>query len=91
MEVTLLPGMIMPTYSVNLKPVMEMTDEQFYQLCQANPELKVELRIGTNVTHRSLARCPSQKAGLSIKWCAVGMVNRSQNTSCRNSSDISFG
>lgn len=32
----------MTAYSVNLKPVMEMTDEQFYQICQANPELKFE-------------------------------------------------
>jgi Uma2 family endonuclease len=42
MEVTLLPCKIMTAYSVNLKSVIEMTDEQFYQLCQANPELKFE-------------------------------------------------
>jgi Uma2 family endonuclease len=32
----------MTAYTVNLKPVIDMTDEQFYQLCQTNPELKFE-------------------------------------------------
>jgi Uma2 family endonuclease len=32
----------MLTYTVNLNPVVEMTDEQFYQLCRTNPDVKFE-------------------------------------------------
>lgn len=32
----------MNTITINLKPVIELTDEQFYQLCQKNPEIKFE-------------------------------------------------
>lgn len=33
---------IMPL-TLNMEPVIRLTHEQFYQLCQANPELKLEL------------------------------------------------
>ncbi|HEY9615754.1 MAG TPA: Uma2 family endonuclease [Microcoleaceae cyanobacterium] len=32
----------MTAYSINLNPIITLTDEQFYQLCQVNPELKFE-------------------------------------------------
>jgi Uma2 family endonuclease len=32
----------MTAYTVKLDAVLEMTDEQFYQLCRSNPELKFE-------------------------------------------------
>ncbi|KAB8317417.1 Uma2 family endonuclease [Tolypothrix campylonemoides VB511288] len=32
----------MNTITLNLKPVIELTDEQFYQLCQRNPDVKFE-------------------------------------------------
>ncbi|BAZ25372.1 hypothetical protein NIES4073_62770 [Kalymmatonema gypsitolerans NIES-4073] len=32
----------MNTITLNLKPVIELTDEQFYQLCQKNPDIKFE-------------------------------------------------
>ncbi len=32
----------MTAYIINFNPVIEMTDEQFYQLCRANPEVKFE-------------------------------------------------
>ena len=32
----------MNTITLNLKPVIELTDEQFYQLCQKNPDVKFE-------------------------------------------------
>ncbi|WP_066424423.1 Uma2 family endonuclease [Anabaena sp. 4-3] len=32
----------MNTFTVNLKPVLELTDEQFFNLCQANRDLKFE-------------------------------------------------
>ncbi|NMG18150.1 Uma2 family endonuclease [Brasilonema bromeliae] len=32
----------MNTITIDLKPVIELTDEQFYQLCQKNPDLKFE-------------------------------------------------
>ncbi|PSB00723.1 Uma2 family endonuclease [Merismopedia glauca] len=32
----------MTAYTVNLNPLVEMTDEQFYWLCRANPDLKLE-------------------------------------------------
>jgi Uma2 family endonuclease len=32
----------MTAYTINFNPVIEMTDEQFYQLCGANPEVKFE-------------------------------------------------
>lgn len=32
----------MATYTLNLNPVLSMTHQQFWQLCQANPELKLE-------------------------------------------------
>jgi Uma2 family endonuclease len=32
----------MLAYTLNLNPVIEMTDEQFYQLCRANPDVKFE-------------------------------------------------
>ncbi|NJM69963.1 MAG: Uma2 family endonuclease [Scytonema sp. RU_4_4] len=32
----------MNALTVNLNPVIELTDEQFFQLCQANPDLRFE-------------------------------------------------
>jgi Uma2 family endonuclease len=32
----------MTAYTINLKPVLDISDEQFYQLCRTNPELKFE-------------------------------------------------
>jgi Uma2 family endonuclease len=32
----------MNTITLNLKPVIELTNEQFYQLCQKNPDIKFE-------------------------------------------------
>ncbi|MEM9164474.1 MAG: Uma2 family endonuclease, partial [Cyanobacteria bacterium P01_F01_bin.4] len=32
----------MTTFTVNLDPVITLTDEQFYQLCRNNPDLKFE-------------------------------------------------
>jgi Uma2 family endonuclease len=32
----------MLAYTLNFNPVIEMTDEQFYQLCRANPDVKFE-------------------------------------------------
>jgi Putative restriction endonuclease len=32
----------MTAYTINLNPVFDMTDEQFYQLCRSNPGLKFE-------------------------------------------------
>jgi len=32
----------MNTVTLNLRPIIEMSDEQFYQLCRANPDFKFE-------------------------------------------------
>ncbi len=32
----------MTAYTINLNPVVAMTDEQFYMLCRANPDIKFE-------------------------------------------------
>jgi Uma2 family endonuclease len=32
----------MTTFTVNFNPIIELTDEQFYQLCRANPDVKFE-------------------------------------------------
>jgi Uma2 family endonuclease len=32
----------MSTLSINLDPIIKLTDEQFYQLCQGNPNVKLE-------------------------------------------------
>jgi Uma2 family endonuclease len=32
----------MLTFTVNLNPIIKLTDEQFYQLCRANPDVKFE-------------------------------------------------
>ena len=32
----------MNTITINLKPVIELTEEQFYQLCRKNPDVKFE-------------------------------------------------
>jgi Uma2 family endonuclease len=32
----------MNAYTINFHPVFDMTDEQFYQLCQLNPDVKFE-------------------------------------------------
>jgi Uma2 family endonuclease len=32
----------MTAYTINLNPVIRMTDEQFYELCRANPDVKFE-------------------------------------------------
>lgn len=32
----------MTAFTISLEPVIHMTDEQFYQLCQANPDVKFE-------------------------------------------------
>jgi Uma2 family endonuclease len=35
----------MTAYTINLDPVLKMTKEQFYQICAANPELKLERNV----------------------------------------------
>ncbi|NJN87582.1 MAG: Uma2 family endonuclease, partial [Leptolyngbyaceae cyanobacterium SL_7_1] len=32
----------MTAFQISLEPVIHMTDEQFYQLCRANPDVKFE-------------------------------------------------
>lgn len=32
----------MTAFTISLEPVIHVTDEQFYQLCQANPDVKLE-------------------------------------------------
>ena len=32
----------MTAYTINLKPLLQMTDDQFYELCRNNPEVKFE-------------------------------------------------
>ncbi|MBD3884761.1 Uma2 family endonuclease [Phormidium tenue FACHB-886] len=32
----------MTAFTISLEPIIHMTDEQFYQLCQANPDVKFE-------------------------------------------------
>ena len=32
----------MITYTINFDPIVRLTDDQFYQLCRANPEIKFE-------------------------------------------------
>lgn len=32
----------MTAYTIDLTPIIQLTDEQFYQLCRANPDLKFE-------------------------------------------------
>ena len=32
----------MTAYTINFEPICKMTDEQFYQLCRKNPEIKFE-------------------------------------------------
>lgn len=32
----------MTAFTLNLKPIVQLTDEQFYRLCRANPDLKFE-------------------------------------------------
>jgi Uma2 family endonuclease len=32
----------MLTYTINLNPVVQMTDDQFYELCRSNPDIKFE-------------------------------------------------
>jgi Uma2 family endonuclease len=32
----------MTAYTINLDPIVRLTDDQFYQLCRANPEIKFE-------------------------------------------------
>jgi Uma2 family endonuclease len=33
---------MMTSYTIDLKPVLDLTDEQFYILCRANPEIQFE-------------------------------------------------
>jgi Uma2 family endonuclease len=35
----------MTAYTVNLNSILQLTDEQFYQLCRTNPDLKFERNI----------------------------------------------
>lgn len=35
----------MTAYTINLRSVLEMTDDQFYKLCRANPDVKLERNI----------------------------------------------
>ena len=32
----------MTAYTIDLRPLLEMTDDQFYELCRINPEVKFE-------------------------------------------------
>lgn len=36
----------MTTFSLDLKPLLNLTDEEFYDLCRANPEIKFERSRG---------------------------------------------
>lgn len=35
----------MTAITVNLNPIIRLTDDQFYQLCQANPDVKIERNV----------------------------------------------
>ncbi|NER28433.1 MAG: Uma2 family endonuclease [Symploca sp. SIO1C4] len=35
----------MTTYTIDLRSVLEMTDDQFYKLCRANPDIKLERNV----------------------------------------------
>ncbi|MEP0872297.1 Uma2 family endonuclease [Trichocoleus desertorum AS-A10] len=35
----------MAVFTINLEPVIHITDEQFYELCQANPDVKLERSV----------------------------------------------
>ena len=37
-----LNNLLMTVFTISLKPVIHMTDEQFYELCRANPDVKFE-------------------------------------------------
>lgn len=38
----LIRDILMNALTINLKPALELTDEQFFQICQANRDLKFE-------------------------------------------------
>ncbi len=40
----------MTSYTIALKPVLDLTDEQFFQLCRGNPDLKFERNAAGDLT-----------------------------------------
>lgn len=36
---------MMTSYTLALKPVLDLTGEQFFQLCRGNPDLKFERKV----------------------------------------------
>jgi Uma2 family endonuclease len=41
----------MTAYTINLNPIVEMTNEQFYRLCRANPDIKFERDTQGKLNH----------------------------------------
>ena len=41
---------MMTSYTIDLKPVLDLTDEQFFQLCRGNPDLKFERSANGELT-----------------------------------------
>ena len=41
---------MMTSYTIDLKPVLDLTDEQFFQLCCGNPDLKFERNAKGDLT-----------------------------------------
>ena len=41
---------MMTSYTIALKPVLDLTDEQFFQLCRGNPDLKFERNAAGDLT-----------------------------------------
>jgi Uma2 family endonuclease len=44
----------MTAYTINLDPIVKLTREQFYELCAANPELKLERNANGELVIMSL-------------------------------------
>jgi Uma2 family endonuclease len=67
----------MPAYTVNLEPIVKLTRDQFYELCAANPELKLERNVNGEIV------IMSPTGGETSAWNSdinldLGMWNRQQ-------------
>jgi hypothetical protein len=47
---------MMTSYTIDLKPVLDLTDDQFYILCRANPDIQFERSAAGSLVINPLIR-----------------------------------
>ncbi|MEE3719655.1 Uma2 family endonuclease [Tumidithrix elongata RA019] len=74
----------MTAYTIDLEPIVKLTREQFYKLCAANPELKLERNANNELVLMSLSGGETSTWNSEINY-DLGLWNR------QSAAGITFG